>query len=258
MKKLILLAFISLSSLTNNAQITETDNQMFWGIISLNKKIDKKMSVSYLQLNSVDINSGKFNFIQSEFSFNYKLKKRLISTLAYSPTFSLDGIAGNQFVYHRLAGKIKLKTKVLKRLYMSNSIVGEYHFTERSKWRQRYYYRLDFEYKNNRKLPWKIRPFVSQKIYWYQNGRLLQYYDDLGNKTDLKSPNGLHAYRIKTGVKLSPLKKWNFIVYYQKQKEFNTSIFGSSDINNINTNNNKIRRSFYDFSVIGFSCNYKL
>ncbi len=257
MKKIFLIITLSLSCIIY-AQINETENQMLWTTLSVSKKINSKFNISYLQLHSVNLNTSKLNFIQSELSFNYKLNKTLTSTISYSPTFSIDTVSGNQLAYHRMSTKIKLKTKITKRFSMKNSMVAEFHFTERSKWKQRFYYRLDLEYKNNRKMPWKMRPFISQKLYYYYNGKLLQYYDDLGNKTDLKSPNGLHAYRIKTGVKLYPVKKLSFAVYYQKQKEFNTDLFGSSDINNLNTSSGKIRRSFYDFSVFGISCNYKL
>jgi len=257
MKNHILILLIFFIKLTN-AQINETEKQMLWTTISLSKKINKKVKINYLQLHSVEMNTFKFNFIQPELSFNYKLKKKLTTSISYSPTFSLDGVTGNQLVYHRISGKIKLRTKLIKRIYMSNSFVGEHHFTQRSKWKQRFYYRLDLEYKNNRKLPWKMKPFLSQKLYWYQNGRVLQYYDVAGDKTVLQSPNGLHAYRLKLGLKFYPIKKWNFTIYYLKQKEFNSSFLNTKEINSFNPNTGNIRRSFYDFKVFGLNLNYKL
>ncbi|MCF6169330.1 hypothetical protein [Lutibacter sp.] len=201
MKNYFFITFLIISNIVNS-QITETDNQMFWSTISLTKKINSKFNINYIQLHSLNLNNTNFNFVQSELSFNFKPKKRITTSISYSPTFSLDGISGNQLVYHRFSSKFKIKTKLGKRISINNSLVAEHHFTERSKWRQRYYYRLDIMYKNNRKMLWKMKPFISQKIYWYSNGRLLQYYDEAGDKTELKSPNGLHAYRIKAGVKI--------------------------------------------------------
>jgi len=253
----ILLSFIGFIYVTR-AQITETDHQMIWTSFSLNKKINKKFNINYLQLHSIDLYSSKLNFIQSKFSFNYKLKKHLSLSLGYSPTFSLDGVAGNQLIYHRVSTRIRLKTKLPAHLYMKNSIVGEYHFTQRSKWQERYYYRLDLEYRNKNHMPWRMRPFISQKLYWYQNGRLLQYYDTDGNKVDLSSPNGLHAYRLQAGIKIYPIRKWHFTLYYLKQKEFNTSLFNAKNINSLNPVSGKIRKSFYDFTVLGISISHRL
>ena len=253
----IFLIFIGFTYISR-AQITENHHQMIWTSFSLNKKISNKFNVNYFQLHSIDLNSSKLNFIQSKFSFNFKLQKHLNFSLGYSPTFSLDGVAGNQLVYHRVSARLRIKTKLPVHLYMKNSIVGEYHFTQRSKWQERYYYRLDLEYRNKHHMPWKMRPFISQKFYWYRNGRLLQYYDAGGNKTDLRSPNGLHAYRFQAGIKVYPIKKWHFTFYYLKQKEFNSSLFGSKEINSLNPNSGKIRRAFYDFAVLGFTLSHKL
>ena len=140
---------------------------------------------------------------------------------------------------------------------MRNSMTAEHHFTQRSKFQQRYYYRLDLYYRNT-KLPWRLRPFLDQKLYWYSGGKPLQYYYADGEPAKLESPDGLHAYRIKTGLKLYPSDNFLLSVYYLKQKEFNTELFGSRDINSINPNSNSIRRTFYNFSVIGLSCTYKL
>ncbi|PCI08381.1 MAG: hypothetical protein COB73_06960 [Flavobacteriaceae bacterium] len=253
MKKLIILICLILS-ITLSAQITETDKTMLWTTISVSKKINDKFSISYNQLNSVDLASPRFNFIQPDIRINYKITKKVIATVGYAPTFSLDQISGNQLVYHRVAGRIRLRTKLGKRIRMSNSITAEHHLTQRSKFQQRYYYKLDLYYRNT-SLPWRLRPYLTQKLYYYANGRDLQYYDDSGNMTDLKSPNGLHAYRIEPGIKFYPTKKFYFSVYYLRQIEFNA---GGSEISNLNPNTGNIRRPFYNFNVIGLKCGLSL
>ncbi len=250
----ILLGF----SFSINSQITETDHQMFWGSFGLHKKLSKDVSLNYYQINSFNLNTGQINFIQSDIGLNLKLANHWSTGINYTPTFSIDNIAGNQLVYHRLSAKLKFRHKIVRHLYMKNYLVAEYHFTQRAKWQERFYFRFDLEYKNKHKMPWKLKPYISQKLYWYQNGRLLQYYNPNGDKTLLASPNGLHAYRLKTGFKLYPSEKWSFNFYFLKQKEFNTKLFGSKDINNLNPNSGRIRRSFYDFKVWGLSVGYKL
>ncbi len=240
-----------------NAQIRETENTMLWTTLGVTKKINKKFSASYYQLHSYSLEDTRLNFIQPDLGITYKLSKKWDILVHYSPTFSLDGVKGNQLLYHRVSTDLKLSTRLGKRFRMKNSITAEHHFTQRSKFQQRYYYRLDLYYRNT-KLPWKLRPFASQKLYWYSNGRLLQYYSPDGEATKLKSPNGLHAYRIKAGIKLYPTDNFNVSIYYQKQKEFNSDFLGGRDINSLNPNSNSIRRSFYDFSVFGISCIYKL
>ncbi len=260
MKKTILILCLLTSLLTSifiSAQIIETDKTMLWTSFGLSKKLNDKFSISYFQLNSLSLKDSRFNFIQPDLKIGYKLNKKWDLSINYTPTISLDTVQGNQSIFHRVSSRIRVSTKVSKRIRMKNSITTEFHFTQRSKFKQRIYYRLDLFYRDT-KLPWRLRPFISQKLYWYSGGRLLQYYDTDGVKTDLKAPNGLHAYRIKTGIKLYPTDKVSFSLYYQKQKEFNSSLFGTREINSLNPNSNKIRRSFYDFSVIGVSLNYKL
>ncbi len=254
MKIKILITSLLLFTTLSNAQINETERTMLWTTFGVSKELTKKLDVSYNQLNSIDLKSTGINFIQPDLALSYALTKKWALGVNYTPTFSIDDVVGNQLVYHRVSERIKLKTKLGKRFRMRNYIVAEQHFTQRSKFKQRYYYRLNIYYRDT-KLPWKFRPFIDQKLYRYANGRDLQYYNADGTKANKKAPNGLHAYRFQAGVKLYPSKKFSFMLYYLKQKEFNGS---GNDINSLNPNSNIIRRPFYDFSVIGISCHYKL
>jgi len=253
MKKIIIV-ILMIIGINSNAQINETESKMLWTTIGVSKKIDDKYSVNYTQIHSFDLNGAGLNFIQPDLRLNYKINKKLIATAGYSPTFSIDNISGNQLVYHRISGRIRLRTKIGKRIRMSNSITAEQHFTQRSKFKQRYYYKLDLYYRDT-KLPWKLRPYVSQKLYLYTNGKPTQYFDSNGDETEFKSPNGLHAYRIQAGVKFYPTKKFHFSVYFLEQAEFNA---GGSEINILDPNTNSIKKPFYNFEVIGLSCGFSL
>ncbi len=260
MKKnyIVLLLFIITSYFNfSEAQVIETDKGMLWASVGISHKFNDRFSASYLQINSISLKEPRFNFIQSNFNFNIHIHKKWTISLGTSPTFSLDTIANNQLIHHRISLGIKFKTKLGKRIRMINSLHFQHYFTTRAKFQQRYFYRLDFYYRDS-KLPWKLRPFISQRLYVYTNGRLLQYYDSNNNKAALLSPDGLHAYRLQLGVKFYPVEEFSFSIYYLKQVEFNTAVLGSRDINNLNPNSQKIRRPFYDFSVIGISLNYKI
>jgi len=252
--KIKILVIGLLFAVFSNAQINETERTMLWTTFGVSKKVNDKLGISYNQLNSINLKGTGINFIQPDLAISYALTKKWAIGVNYTPTFSIDDVVGNQLVYHRISERVKLKTKLGERFRMRNYLVAEQHFTQRSKFKQRYYYRLNLYYRNT-KLPWKLRPFINQKLYWYANGRDLQYYNSDGSKADKKAPNGLHAYRLQTGVKFYPTKKFSFMLYYLKQKEFNGS---GDDINSLNPNSNKIRRPFYDFSIIGISCQYKL
>lgn len=244
--------------LTANAQITESSEKtMFWNTLGVSVPLDDKFSISYFQLHSLSLDQPGFNFIQPDLDINYRVTDRLRFSVGFTPTFSIDDNPDNQLVYHRVTGKLRLNTRISRRIRMNNSFTFEHHFTQRSKFQQRYIYRLDLYYRDT-SLPWRLRPFVNQKLYYYTNGRPLQYYDDAGNKTDRVSPNGLHAYRVQLGLKLYPIDGLTVTAYYLKQLEFNTSLLGTRDINSLNPNSNNIRRPFYNFSVIGLSLSYSL
>lgn len=241
-----------------NAQNDEPENEMVWVTFDFTKKISKKWRLKYSQLHSYHTQDNHLNFIQPDIGLQYNFIKRWQIAANYLPAFSLDYKAANQLIYHKVRARLRYYSPIGTNFRMYNSLNFEHNFTQRSKFTQRYFLRNDFYYKNNN-LPWRLRPFIEQRLYWYQNGRDLQYYDAKGNKLEKTSPNGLHAYRVKAGIKLYPFKKMNFTLFLLKHKEFNTSFFGSKDINSVNTKSGKVRRKFYDFSVLGgFSVTYKL
>lgn len=245
-----------LGSTCLKAQVTETDKKMLWVTTSTGTKLNDKFSLSYEQLHSYDLAKGRLNFIQPSLGVHYKPAKKLQLSLNYIPTISIDENPNNQLVYHRVKGRARYYTRVNKRFRMYNSINVEHNFNQFSKYQQRIYLRNDFYYRNN-SLPWRLRPFIEQRLYWYQGGRDLQYYGDDGTKLEKVPPNGLHAYRGKIGVKLYPIKNMNLSLYLLKQEEFNTSLFGTRDINSLNRKKNKIRRKYYDYTVFGLSATYR-
>ncbi|MFH6771050.1 DUF2490 domain-containing protein [Gaetbulibacter aestuarii] len=257
MKKSLGIVFCLLFGLLSRAQVRETETTMLWTLLGVNADLNDKFDLSYYQLHSFSFNSSSLNFIQPDLELGYDLAPDWDVKLGYSPTFSLDGVAGNQLVYHRISARVRLSSHLGRRFRMKNALVAEQHFTQRSKFKQRYYYRLDLYYRDT-DLPWRLRPFVNQRFYYYANGQKLQYFNTDGEPTAYESPNGFHAYRLQIGVKVYPIDHFNFSIFYLKQKEFNSRLFNSRDINTIDPNTNTVSRKFYDFTTIGLSCSYNL
>ena len=256
-KKLLLCSLIIIIGITTGkAQFDESHNSMIWGSIGVSSKISKRWSVGFSHLSSVSIKTMDLNFMQSNIKIGYRLSRNWKITAGAKPSVSINE-QGWQKMRHRLYGELKLNTRISKRIRMQNSLTAEHHFNQRSKFQQRYYLTNKLYYRNN-KLPLKLRPYFTQKLYYYAGGRLLQYYDADGDKSYQVAPNGLHAYRAQFGIRLSITKSLRISAYHMIQKEFNTSLFNSNDINSFNPNSEKIRRPFYNFNVSAISISYSI
>ena len=135
MKSIYLCVFL-LVGLNLKAQIAETENSMLWTTLGVSKKINDNLHLSYNQLHSFSHDDSRVNFIQPDLGLSYKLTQNLDARIGYSPTFSLDEVQGNQLLYHRISGRLKMNTKISKRIRMRNSFTAEHHFTQRSKFKQ--------------------------------------------------------------------------------------------------------------------------
>ncbi len=251
MKKIILIILLYFISISIFAQsIPSQGKLMNWIGVGISKKIGNKISIEYYHTYSFEINNKlQPNFIQSSVKLQYKISD-LSVYLGTKPTFILTN--SSQSVVHRLISGIKYKFRFSKKIRSKVSLNFEHYFTQKSKFKQRYFFRFDIYYRNP-KWPLKLRPFLNQKIYYYSGGRPLQYYDDLGDKTENVPPNGYHAYRWRGGLKIYPTKKMSISIYMEQQREFNLNILGNNDINSLNPNSGKIRRGFHNYSTIGIS-----
>lgn len=237
------------------AQIDESENVMSWTSFSLSKKFNKNWSGSYSQLHSIALDELEFNFIQSNLKLTRKVKKNLYVSAGYKPTFKLNNNnEGEQILFNRLYGEMRY-TQKLGDFRFQHKIGGEHHFTSLRKFQQRYYYSLKTYYRN-KDLPLELRPFFTQKLFYYNGGKPIQEIDEETNEIFEVVPNGLHAYRFQLGVRVSPTEKMNVSLYYMKQVEFNS--FLGNDINVENENTGKITAPFYNFGVIGLTMSYRL
>jgi len=257
MKKIILLLLPLVLCFSSQAQIDETDTKMLWLGLGLSKKVNKKFGISYYQLNSVNFEGPRLNFIQLDLGASYKLVDNLSVKAGGKATFSIDSDPENQLLYPRLYLALRYNTRISKRWRMKNSLYFEHHFDQRSKFQQRYFHRFDLYYRNT-KWPWRLRPYITTKLYYYANGRDLQYYDENEDKTEKVATRGFHAFRFQPGVKLYPNKKIMLAVSFMRQIEFNSSLFGGKPINDENPKSGRIRRPFYNFNVFNLAFFYKL
>lgn len=242
------------STKTRAQSVPNQGKTMSWIGFGVNKNIGEHFAIEYFQTNSIALSdSVRMNFIQPNLNIKYKLDQ-LSFYLGTKPTFSFGG---NQLIYNRLTAGIKYKFRFNKYFRSKISFNFEQHFTQRSKFQQRYYLRWDLYYRNT-DWPLRLRPFFNQKIYYYTGGRPLQYYDEFGSKTENIPPSGLHAYRWRAGIKIFPTKNMILSAFLEQQKEFNINFLGTKEINSLNPNSGKIRRGFYNYTTIGLSVYFLL
>lgn len=249
-------SFVALVFIFCCVQLQAQSNSSFmgWATIGTSVKIKEKWRISYSQLHSAKFTSNGYNFIQCSVGASFNPIKSLRLGLNYIPSFAIDNNPNNQVMYHRLRFGVRYYTRLHKHFRMYNGLHFEHHFTKRNKYQERLYFRNDFYYRNT-KLPWRLCPFIEQRLYFYFNGKKLQYYNASGAKTEKKATNGLHAYRIKAGIKVYPIRKLSLSAYFLYQTEFNSGFLGN-DLNSLNPNTNKIRRAFRHFGVFGISGSY--
>ena len=107
----------------------------------------------------------------------------------------------------------------LGKLRIRNAFTAEHNFTQRPKFQQRYYYTLKVTYRNN-KLPLKMRPYITNKLYYYSGGNPRIYDIEEGlvppgsiDAEEGLAPNGFHAYRIQAGVRMEIAKNVSLNVF---------------------------------------------
>ncbi|WP_282080515.1 DUF2490 domain-containing protein [Aquimarina algiphila] len=224
-----------------------------WTGHSAQAKLTKEWRLNVGQLLLFSQEPFELASLQNSANISYRLNKRIRFGVGYLR--SSDPSDPDQEARNRITGRFRLDLK-LGKFRIANSLRGEWHFPERSKfeYRLRYGFRV---HRGNWGLPFKTTPFITNEFHYYLSGRPLQYRDELGEKVVRQSPNGLHAHRITLGVRFRPFKRANASLSYMRQTEFN---IGNKyrEINVTDPRNGKIRRAFNHFSVVMFRFSYQL
>ncbi|WP_052599714.1 hypothetical protein [Aureispira sp. CCB-QB1] len=244
LRSVILLVVLSMLSANIFAQDLTNDLKSWLGY-SINVKIGKRFKVSFAQLYSVDIATARFGFAQSDLKLGFKIASRNYLQLEYSnaqyrwsnrlTNFGLSENLLGLIDYQRFTISYNTSHKLLKKnkyFRLKHYVSAQVFFPQPEKHRMRFIYTARIYY-THPKWPLKLKPYISNSLYYYLGGRPISYYDDEGNVIAYNAPNGFHRIRIKTGCSLKPLKKVPFTVtlYLIFQWEFNNYIFPNQEIN---------------------------
>jgi|GEM_PF-2906294 len=239
-----------------------------WFDYTMSYRLSKKYSFSFNQIWSLNVNPYRVGFIQNDLRLTYRLKYRTFLSIGYvwslfkdSPSLrnrydkipNFTGMLGFSRVYTQFSYKHNFYSK---RVQLKHTGSFQYFFPQLKKYQYRLTYaaKLYFRVKN---FPWRGVPFVENKFFVYLGGVPARYYDETGNIIDRRSTNGIHRYRIKTGIRFRPSKKRFYLTpYFFFQKEFNPG-FLSSDLNIAIPNSNRVSYRFNDYFVAGLNLEYK-
>ena len=144
-------------------------------------------------------------------------------------------------------------------------LVAQYFTPKLEKYQFRFLYKFKTTYVN-KNLPLNLRPFAQLFLYYYHGGTPIFYFDDEGEEDRYASPNGLHRFRIKSGVSFKPFEKHKFfsvVLYYALNKEFNIDGLGN-ELNHkrpIDAEDpGRFRQitdvPFNNYSILGFQLNF--
>jgi hypothetical protein len=217
-----------------------------WNSAQLDLSLTKKLDLRFGHLRGYNISNGfSSDFNQSSIHIDYDFTKRFsMSTGAILGSLSAaDG--ANRFT---LRGTYK--TPIADILSWSNSIQGEVHSSNETRYKYRLIYitrlatkkRLDFL---------RLSPSVSYSLFYNIGGNPIQYYDKNEIPTVRQTPDGFHRGRLSFNLNSRITKNLSFSIYYMMQREFNLFTDDYHKINIVNPVTGKITRRFQDYNVIG-------
>lgn len=191
--------------------------------------------------------------IQNAANLMYRFNGKYNASFGY--VRSSDPSDPDQEARNRLQARFGYRAK-LGKFRVTNSLRGEWHFPEASKFEYRIRYGLRVS-RGNWGLPLNTTPFINNELHYYLSGRPLQYRDELGNPLVRQSPDGLHAHRITIGASFRPFNGAYATLSYMKQTEFNLGD-RYREINVTDPRDGRILRPFNNFSVLTLSFAYRL
>lgn len=206
----IIITFLLLASISLFAQVE--NDAGFWGTLTLQKKITKKVSVVIDQEFRLRENFQRINLFYTNLGVDYKFSKyfklspsyraiqkiRLDNTVSHRHRLSLDATIKKKFNKITLAERVRYQIEVQDFLTSAKGGLPEQFLR----------FKTDFKYALND----KITPFVSCELrYQIRSWR--------GN--DMFYNNGFHRIRNIMGVDYEMNNKHSLTFYYLIQNEFN-------------------------------------
>lgn len=243
---------IAISALFASATSIAQEDLKVWTGHSWSTKITDEWRVRagqlYLFDERLDLSS-----IQNNARIDYRFNRRFRLGFGYVRSSSPGD--PDQQARNRIETRLRLSHRWGK-LRIAHTLRPEWHFPERSKFEYRIRYALGL-HAGNWGLPLKITPYITNELHYYLDGRPFQYRDSAGDKLVKQSPNGLHAHRIRLGLRFRPFKRASANLSFMRQREFN---IGSPyrRLNVTDPRNGEVKRSFNNFSVLSFSFFYRI
>ncbi|MBI5858850.1 MAG: DUF2490 domain-containing protein [Sphingobacteriales bacterium] len=221
-----------------------------WNTAQLNFSLSKKTDLRISHLRAFNISNGFSNdFNQSSIHLSYDITKKWDINAGYTFGGSISLSDGGS----RVSVKTGYKVKIADALNWTNSIQGEIH----SKNETRYHHRVIFgtRVSPKKRLNFlKLSPSAAYSLYYNIGGNPLQYYDSkTGAPTVKQTPDGFHRGRFTFTLNSKLSGVFSLSVFYMTQREFNLFTPENRRMNIIKPTNGKIIRPFDDFNVAGLT-----
>ena len=271
-KKLIsisIIGFLCLCALGSSAQ-ENFGNSKVWYSTFLSKKLSPHWYFNNYLVFAFKA-SGQLSFAQNDISLRYRFNKvwSMGATYKHAQYRVFPGMtkvypqqitAIGSIIFQGGAIDLRYDHKLGKSFRFSQSIIVQAYFPRFEKYQFRYISRTKLSYRN--KKAWlKLTPYVKFMLYYYQNGKPQNYYDNAGEIDLYRSPNGFHRYRAIVGFSFRPIKKMKQLglnFYYAINREFN---FGNArtplnaHVPSSGTFGERIKVPFNNYEIFGAQLN---
>lgn len=222
-----------------------------WNSLKLNLSLTKKLDLQFSHLRSYDIkNNYSSDFNQSSVQFDYDFTKR-VSLSGGAVLGSLSAADGA----NRLVLRGTFKIHLADALTWSNSIQGEVHSSNETRYRYRglYITRLGTKKRLNFL---RLSPSVSYSLYYNIGGNQIQYYDKSETPVVRQSPDGFHRGRLSVNLNSKINNHLSFSLFCMMQQEFNLFSGEYRKMNIVNPTTGKTVRPFENYNVIGATLSF--
>ncbi|HWJ92029.1 MAG TPA: DUF2490 domain-containing protein [Flavisolibacter sp.] len=226
-----------------------------WNAIGFKIPIGKTVDLRLNELASLSPgNAYALKFAQSSAALSIDLTK----TLALRFGDQLNYVPGStNALRNRLFVQGSIENKFSRFLKAEHSLQAEFHNKTEARYHQRYIFTNSLSLRS-RFSPLRLRPSVSYSLYYNVGGTPIQYYDQIGEPTVSRTPDGFHRGRFYARLNSRISTHVQLTLYYMNQSEFNFLTPDDKKINAFNPATGKISRPFEDYNVAGLSLQLSL
>lgn len=244
---LMTFATLQAQDLTNNLKLYHT--------FGVSKDMGSRDKLSFAGTMIGDAVTTQFEYFQVGAAYSRKFGKK--SEIEIGADAIRIKEPGSDFKkYYRLAASYQYHHK-LHWFQLNHALEAEYFIPGFSKFQTRW----SAESEVTTRKSWtsfKFRPFTRFKLYYYQGGSYLSYYDDDGDLLAKQSPDDIHRWRWYGGVKFRIAKMVSAKLCYFWNEEFNAGLRDNSDINIYNKSKTAVRMPFNSFGAISTAITIQL